>query len=277
MTFLAVAVLFKTTPSKSVTLVSLAAAMARRSDCRLIVWDNSPASASDAELRWLKEGFSDAAYRSTPENWPLSRIYNAIIDEFFRGEQQTAEYLVLLDQDSRIPSELLCKAADMGAQYPGVGLFLPLVWSNGVLVSPADLWWFRGRLWHYAHTGLIRARFRSAINSGMVIRASYLRGRFQGYDSRLRFYGTDSYFVEKYAATEEHIGVLNCSIHHDLASNHAETRAVKLWRHADVMRAIRCMNERPALRRVLSLAYCAAFSVKLALRHREWGYLQWKQ
>ena len=273
--FLAVTVLFKTALSRSASLQSWSRCVASGHNVTCIVWDNSPHGAGLEELAWLRENLPAAVYRHTPENVPLSRIYNSVIDEFLRPDDAPFEALVITDQDSDFLPALLDEASAAMDTHPEVSLFLPHVIANDAIVSPANVYGCVGLPWRHKRAGTITARSRTAINSGMIIRREYLVRRFIGYDERLRFYGTDNDFCRKYATTERWLYVLNSVVTHSLARDADETRDVKLWRHRENVRALLVTHSGDWIGRVTSRAYCAVYCSKKAMAERDLAFLSW--
>lgn len=276
MRYLVLCVIYKTNPSNSITLFSLAECRCAKENIRVIVWDNSPLRAESVELEWLARNFSNVEYRHSPQNVPLSSAYNTAIREYFLGSISEYDALVLLDQDSSFGPDLFSKATEAAEKYPDADLFLPFVKANGKIISPASLYWFKGVSWGHARSGLVHSRFRAAINSGMIIRSRYLVGQFPGYDERLRFYGTDNYFLQEYAKTQLWLCVLDVEIQHDLARNRDEGVETKLWRHLDNVRALYLLNEKGWVRRTCCQLYCLLYSAKIALQHRDRRFLKWR-
>jgi GT2 family glycosyltransferase len=271
MTFHILVVLYKRLPEDSESLQSLATCL-RRESASFTVWDNSPDAAPDASLDWLSTRFVSVEYRHTPENVSLSKIYNQIIRQHVINSENRPEYLVLLDQDTIVESDYLNSAFRAGAENPDINLLLPIVEGNGVIVSPANLYYGIGRRWIRVLTGRIRSHFRTAINSGMVIRASYLLKQFDGYDERLRFYGTDNDFMQKYAATNRELFVFDSRLRHDLASFSVEDVEAKLWRHRENVRALLLSNGRGIGKALIHL-YAFVYSARLAYRFRDRRFL----
>ena len=240
-----------------------------------IVWDNSPLAAGFEDLAWLRENLPGFAYRHTPENVPLSRIYNTVIAEYVRSEESACDALLIADQDSIFEPGLLDEAGAALATHTDVSLFLPHVMANDAIVSPATVYGPIGLPWRTMRRGKIAAQSVTAINSGMIIRTAYLARRFSGYDERLRFYGTDNDFCHKYAKTERWLYALSSVLRHSLALRADETGDEQLWRHRENVRALRVVNSDDWIGRVTSTLYCAAYCSKMAIAKRDVRFLRW--
>lgn len=207
-------VLYKVAPEDSPTLQSFMR-YARTLDesgitgYRLVIWDNSP-GAWEGGVSRLQEQFPmfQVQYIHTPENTSLSKIYNLVAAQI-----PDDSYLTLLDQDTSLPAEYF-KELDL-AQRKLEPLILPKVICQGRLVSPGSRFFARGRLLDSVPSGVVRSKNLLAINSGMSIRGSVLRTI--RYDERLRFYGTDTFFMRNYEKYFDHAFVLETPISHSLA------------------------------------------------------------
>jgi GT2 family glycosyltransferase len=272
MKLLALVVLFKVDPEASESLLSLAA-QCSPSPPHLMVWDNSPEPCSIAGRKWLDKTFASYDYHHCPENAPLSRIYNEVIDTWIIRRPGDFSHLLLLDQDSILEPDFLHIAAEAIDKHPDIGLFLPLVKSGGHTVSPAHLFYFKGVYWHRPRLGPIRLRFKTAINSGMIIASRYLLKKFPGYPDTLAFYGTDNWFCEQYAGDEGIACLFESTIHHNLSTYNIEDVEVKLWRHRETVRAARVLNSHGVFRRCGCYLYISLTCAQMALRFRDRRFL----
>lgn len=208
--FLALVVVYGCNPADAETIRSLSEV--RGHNITLLVWDNSPTSSSIDRVREKWAG--PLHYVSTPENIGLSAIYNRTIANYLHRN----DFLVILDQDSKLPNDYFQVLTESIQRNEGIGLHLPLVRSDGLLVSPVHYFFGWGHYWRNARPGVYPSRLKVAINSGMAISGRYLKGElFTGYDEELRFYGTDTQFMVDYARNHHHFVVLNSVIHHSLS------------------------------------------------------------
>jgi hypothetical protein len=209
-----VVVLYKMTPQDSPTIQSIIRYVRTLDEVavagyRLIIWDNSP-DACEGGVRRMQEQLPllSVQYIHTPENTFLSKIYN-----LWAAQIDRHSYLTLLDQDTSLPTEYF-KELKL-AQLRLEPLILPKVICNGRLVSPGGRFLAHGRLLDSVPSGVVRSKNLLAINSGMSIMGEVLH--VIKYDERLRFYGTDTYFMKKYEKYFDHAFVLDTSILHSLA------------------------------------------------------------
>jgi hypothetical protein len=272
MKLLALVVLFKVDPEASESLLSLAAQRSS-SPPHLMVWDNSPEPCSVAGRLWLERTFASYDYHHSPNNRPLSRIYNDVIDTWIKQRPGYFSHLLLLDQDSILEPAFLSVATEAVKDHPDVGLFLPLAKSGGHIVSPAHLFYFKGFYWNHPTLGPIRLRFKTAVNSGMIIASHYLLEKFPGYPDTLAFYGTDDWFCEQYAVDEKIACVFESTIQHNVSTFNKEDVEIKLWRHREIVRAARVLNSHGVFRRYGCFLYTSLTCARMALRFRDLRFL----
>lgn len=265
-------VLYNKIPEESETIVSLSDLKDNINDlAEILIWDNSIKSLSCQDLNSLGNLFSGFKYeyRSDGKNTPLSVIYNSVIKEL--NEDQI---LIIFDHDSVINNSYFDTLFDADSKHSAVNLFLPIIKYDGVIVSPANLWYFKGSYWNEAKYGLVESKHKSAINSGMAIRAKYLIDYFEGYNENIFFYGTDSDFMQKYSKQNEYFYVLNTVINHTLNFFDNKDIEDKIKRYKEMRRAslIRMRQENIAIL-VLANIYFLFYSFKLAFSFRDYRFI----
>lgn len=186
---------------------------------RLLIWDNSP-NTSDADVQALRVQLPalEIQYVHTPENCSLSKIYNEVASLL-----AVDEYLTLFDQDTELPASFF-EELKM-AQRDQWSLILPKVECQGLLVSPGKRFFARGIRLKEIGSGAIKSKNLLAINSGMSILGKVFRS-FK-YDERLRFYGTDTFFMRNYEKYFDQAFVLETPISHSLAE--MEKKSDEWW------------------------------------------------
>jgi hypothetical protein len=268
--FLILVVLYKVPLLESPTIRSLLRASSRLAASKVLIWDNSPSpAASQSDLDRLRCSVGEVEYVTTPENLSLSTIYNRTIQSWLR--QHT--YLVIFDHDSEFDASFFVLIEKATRTHPSVPLFLPIVtYANGI-VSPANMFYFKGWPWRRKKVGLVRSRFHTAINSGMVISARFLETKFGSYDERFRFYGTDNSFMQSYAKLERHFCVVDVKIAHRLDFYEERNSTAKVVRMREINRATLLLAGGNPFMAALSRAYVLLTSAKHAVRHWDWRFM----
>lgn len=222
-------VLYKKKITDSETIQSLIKLIGCNESFKVVIWDNSPEILSNDEKKVLYCSFKNIEYKHSPENFSLAKIYNIIIKD-----NQKADILLLFDQDSIITEEYFQLLKVAISQYPEINLFLPLVKQNDQVVSPGDFKFIKGKYWVKERYGIIEAKNKLAIASGMAIRFSYLIGNeFSGFDERLKLYGIDSQFMLHYQKYNTCFFVISYILKHNLSFYEDEDVQMKIIRFHD--------------------------------------------
>jgi hypothetical protein len=206
-------VLYKSSLDNSRTIQSIQSFFTTESlDCysrfELLIWDNSPESHAHEAVELGQKIPINVKLIHTPQNTSLSKIYN-----YVSCKLQENDYLTLFDQDTTLPASYFeeLKIAQIN-QWP---LILPKVECQGVLVSPGSRFFARGKRLKGISSGALDSKNLLAINSGMSIIGKVFCS--YKYDERLRFYGTDTFFMRNYEKYFDKAFVLNTPISHSLA------------------------------------------------------------
>jgi len=265
--FLVLVVIFRKKLNESKTLNSLLRCQEFGKSLEVMVWDNSPIPAEEGEIDSFRKGGSFCfEYVSTPENLALSRIYNSVI---LKRLKLGIDFLVLFDDDSDFGPDYFREIIEASQANPSIKLFLPIIRNNGSIASPAWLVFFKSIPFFEKKKGLVSSRFLMAINSGMAIRAGYLREKFDGYDENLKFYGTDTYFMERFSRKEKKAFVIRAEIDHELTYSKSNLDNEEfLRRYKDVKKSLRTIYKGSYFCRLFLFFY----SLALVIRRRDGRY-----
>ncbi|MDR2361189.1 MAG: hypothetical protein LBD91_00460 [Prevotellaceae bacterium] len=230
------------------------------SHSKLVVWDNSPESLHEEDLKWIHAHFPNGEYIHTPENSSMAKIYNRV---YWNNLQY--DYLLILDQDTTLTPGFFVALYKAIAQHPEVNLFLPLVYHEHRIISPADFRFYRGIYWKQRLTGLVTAKNRLAIASGMTIRMNYLKVKENRFDERLKLYGVDDKFMLDYGKENDSFFVLNYVLTHHLSMFEQEDIEKK------TMRFIEHKHAQKTICRSISRLSWVMISAILFIRSIEWA------
>jgi GT2 family glycosyltransferase len=209
-------------------------------------------------------------YVHRPANPPLGLTYNDAVRAFL-GESM---YLLILDQDTRVPSELFAVAAREvgGANEPAI--MAPAIRAGGRLVSPSSFWLGWGHYWSEPRFGSQPSRNTVIINSGSFIHRRVFLDQNTWFDERLRLYGIDTDFFIRVARSNPSFLVLPLVIDHDLSfgSSTVPVKAVKLREMLASNRLIYANSPWPKRLGVTLVGIIV--SVVYAIRHRSLEFLK---
>lgn len=268
-------VIYQLSPLQSATLRSLSKSGKSLSALghRIIIRDNSSSPFGEKEQEELQQILSELNYQywHDGENKSLSQIYNHVI----RKEISHTDYLLLLDHDTDFDGGFITSFLKAHNQSPSCSLFLPIIRQDKAIISPSNVFRFKGSYWKKARLGLIPSHRHTAINSGMIISGRYLLDKFEGYDEKLKFYNTDNFFMWKYAQKESHFHVLDYSIHHTLNFYDPDECFEKKKSRYQEMRssALYLARLQSPLFALLTYFYYDIFSIKCSLLYKEPRFL----
>ena len=230
MKILILVVLYELKPSDSQTLLSLKnLAHIFSVPPEVFVWINSTVwpQANQSELDALLSGYT-VTTRHAPENASLSRIYNTIFEA-----HPSYDRIFLFDHDTKPTGEYFTEVLDF-TRHSDI-FIIPQVFSNQKLVSPGGRILSKGYLKRRVAPGVQSSRNMLAINSGMAICPRMTKSI--RWDERLKFYGTDSYFMTQYEEVCGRLYVTRAQLEHSLAMDQNPSREWRL-KFADEM--VRC-------------------------------------
>lgn len=253
--------------SESATLQSLLNLKDFIDDSTIFIWDNSIEVINPVSLIFLKNNFKNLIYKHTPENVVLSKLYNNVIERL-----EDDSYLMVCDDDSSIPERFFDVLEEQIKCFPAMDLFLPQIYSHSTLVSPAKDYLIKTGFIKNIQPGLLSSSFTTAINSGMVVSNRFFKKGFR-YDERLRFYGTDNYFMNKYAQYNKDLVVLDIEFTHSLSFNDSSDVKNKLRIFKEIKRANTIIYSKQFCKRQIVLFNNLMVSIKLCVKYKDLDFL----
>ncbi len=236
----------------------------------LFIWDNSLDAINSDNLNGLEAIVGPFHYIHTPENISLAVIYNEVSSKI-----REDDFLVIFDQDSDFDANLFLKASNAIRDNPDIDLFVPYVKLHGIIFSPGDHNYIKGKYWKNLQIGRVIANNKVAISSGMIIRNKYLIKFLPTFDNRLKLYGIDSDFVLAYGKRNEFFFVLDYNLGHHLSVNERESLEVKLFRFRDMCVATLIISKKKSWGHYLaSYMYIIYLSIKFGIQYRSLKFLK---
>lgn len=267
--FVILIVLYKKSLENSETLQSLLKSKDEIKDSLLIVWDNSPNPMIEKSQTLLLQLFTNFEYIHTPQNYSLSKIYNIVSKKYL----SKYEYLVLFDHDSEFDSNYFSTLIKDIRLNRNINLFLPIVYSENSMVSPAHNYIIKSRLWTKNLLGLMSSKNKTAINSGMTIAKKVFDDGFE-YDERMTYYGTDNYFMTKFANKYQFLFVVNNIIKHNLSFNTTDDIETKLLIFKETKKTNLLINEDNFFKLFLTKINNLLVSIKLSVKYKRLSFLK---
>ena len=166
LSFVAIAVLYRTAPDAAATLRALAASRGLGACRQVVVVDHSP-ERQDAAFDRVAALFTpgQAVYEHVPRNPPLGAAYNAAV----RAHLGDADYALILDQDTCLPEDFVATALAAARENALPSVMAPHMVAAGRIASPCRLFLGWGRRWGAPRPGWQSLRANTLINSGAWI------------------------------------------------------------------------------------------------------------
>lgn len=257
-------VLYKKTDTESIAISSL---ISNRfyldGKVNIILWNNTPEVPIENREQFHRIFSGNNEY--------LPCIYNSVATEVFKSPE---DILMISDDDTdysnlnfeEIISEIQCIKS---CPRNNVGVFIPKIFSNGVLVSPGKRFLFKGRRLKKIESGFYPSKNTLAINSGTIITYDCFKKMSVLFNQNLRFYGTDTNFFVRYEKYFSYLYILNFDINHSLSENLKESIQRSYFRWQDHFYAMRITFQYfPVWIRMLLSIYILYMRFKLSLRYR---------
>jgi rhamnosyltransferase len=206
----AVVVLYNTNASASKTLLALEAnSTYMNEDLDVIVYDNSPNTIAH-EFHGLKH--LHISYFHDKSNPGVSKAYNFAAKE---GARENKQFLLLLDQDTNLPSDSLSKYL-VAVNTNNCKLFVPILKANNAVYSPAKYFFSRGVIWNDVQPGIHSLKNRTILNSGALVSidAFLQAGQF---NEAIQLYFSDFDFINRFRKIYHEFYVLDVICNHQLS------------------------------------------------------------
>ncbi|WP_298936367.1 hypothetical protein [uncultured Prevotella sp.] len=263
-------VLYNKTPKNSSTIVSLSNIDKKfKPYIKCLICDNSKKQLDNkdmSELHYMLKNINHRYKHNNGQNKPLSKIYNDTINKLAENE-----YLIIFDDDSSFDSDFFEKSSQAIIHNKEINLFLPIVYDRGKIISPAKMIWFKGHYLKSITPGMINSKNITAINSGMIINAQYLKHKFIGYDERIKFYFTDNDFMDKFTSTNKKLFILDYKMNHTLNFYlRGENFEIKKKRFKDLRRSyLILMRRKGNFMYYVTHIYLFIYSIKFSIQQRD--------
>lgn len=206
-----VIVLYKIQLEESVSFQSILNAHRGEEVISIFVYDNSPFPQKLKEYSGL-----NMTYEHNPNNPGVSKAYNTGAQYALQNRKN---WILLLDQDTTLPNEILSKFNTAINQHPLIKLFAPkLILENGRIFSPCRYFFKRGFHLNEITAGIHSFEKLAPVNSGMLINLStfFISG---GYNNSVKLDFSDFQFVERFRKIEPNFCVIDVECQQDFSDN----------------------------------------------------------
>lgn len=222
----------------------------KRNTNTIYIWDNSPSNINSEESVKLFFSNENVIYKHTPENMPLSKIYNLMLRKF-----SDYDAIQFFDQDSYILKENYDEYITTILQDNlSISVFFPKIYSNGCLYSPGKLIFFKGFHYKYLTIGINKKQNYTAIGSGILFRPSFCKEYNIFISEKLKLYSVDTDFVYKISRKTNKFYVMDVVFEHDLSETSLDVLGAKK-RRKEQLEGLLIIYEKEKIKYLLTLIY----------------------
>ncbi|MBY0433070.1 MAG: hypothetical protein K2U26_03070 [Cyclobacteriaceae bacterium] len=176
----------------------------------VFVYDNSPEAQPVPDHTGIK-----VYYHHNAANAGVGIAYN---DAHALAASLNKNWLLLLDQDTSLPSDALLRYEEAHLKNPSDVLFAPSVHDQQGVLSPFRFSWGSGKRPREIVQDVISLHSWKAINSGLLIRIDAFR-KAGGYDPALPLDFSDIAFLHKIQQVTDRLVVVPLELKHDFSGS----------------------------------------------------------
>lgn len=241
------------------------------------IYDNSPTSYinSKSNLYSVHQNIK-VIYNHDSSNAGLGIAYNkgAII-----AEQTNKKWLLILDQDTNFPKDVLVAYFKAVTSNSDIDIFAPTLFAEDMkLISPSKYLFKRGFLLSFIPNGITSLKNITPINSGILISLA-LFNSVGGYNEKIRLDFSDHAFMDRVRQKRKFFFVINCKILHNLSSYSVNTIDKEISRFKFFCEGAKAAGEETksklnyfiiTMLRAIKLSYLFKDSVFLSVLYKKW-------
>lgn len=177
----------------------------------LFVYDNSK---DKEEIKTYKN--LDITYIHNAKNPGVSMSYN---EGAAYAKKLKKKWILLLDQDTTLPSLILEKYNEAIIKNPNIKLFVPILkLINNKIFSPAKYRFKRGFYLDSVTEGIYSLYNLAPVNSGIMVKVSAFL-QVGGYNEKVKLDFSDFQFIERFRKTFDKFYVINSVCEQDFSDN----------------------------------------------------------
>ena len=160
------------------------------SNLNVFIYDNSPTSQQIDN----HEGLT-LTYFHDADNSGVSKAYNVGVEH---AKKENKKWVLLLDQDTRLPKEILEKYNLAIDNNSGISLFAPILkLKDGKIFSPSRYRFKRGFYVDVVEPGIHSLFKHAPVNSGMMVNVEAF-SKVGGYNEKVKLDFADFQFAERF-------------------------------------------------------------------------------
>jgi len=259
---LCILVIYKTKPEESLSFTSLTSNL-QRIDGKLdiLIYDNSPLSSN--YISTYDNSCWNIQYIHDANNPGVSFSYNT---GYKIAQKMNKKWLLLLDQDTFFPENILELYFESATQFSENKLFVPILVHKEKIISPCSFYFNRGSSMKNVNIGINSIKNKSVLNSGLLIDLVTF-AKVGGYNDKIKLDYSDFFFINRYRKVYSNFVVINSLCMHHIASSTEKDLQIVVKRYINYCEGIR--NYAEGFATLLSL-FVLVFSrsIKMSFRFK---------
>lgn len=177
----------------------------------VFIYDNSPQAQNVINHENI-----NITYLHDPQNSGVSKAYNEGVKY---AAENRKKWVLLLDQDTKLPKCILEKYWSAINENPYIDLFVPILKLNGgTIFSPSRYKFKRGFFLENIEVGKHSLYRYAPVNSGMMLRTSAFLD-VGGYNDEVQLDFSDFQFIERFRKKHPDFFVINAECGHDFSND----------------------------------------------------------
>ncbi|WP_183560823.1 glycosyltransferase [Mucilaginibacter sp. SP1R1] len=270
--FIAVLVLYKLNLNKSKTFLSILKSLQKAgSKLDLLVYDNSPAYNADIASTISSLSEVNINYYPDNNNSGVSKAYNLAQSV---GKVNGKKWIILFDQDTDFPEDMIEKYIDATRTFPNDKLFAPIMFANQkTMISPCYFKLMRGFSASGVTTGISSLKKYSVINCGLCIDIDSFMVN-NGYNELIRLDFSDHDFIRRFKDTvTDRFIVIDLKVNHELSTESKNSAKSDLVRFDYYLEGAKYISS-SVFESFLLKIHAALRSLKLTLIHKDFSFIK---
>lgn len=180
-------------------------------EINLFVYDNSSTSQQIKHYEGLR-----ITYFHDPKNSGVSKAYNVGVDHAGKNQK---EWVLLLDQDTRLPNSILEAYGQAITGNPDINLFAPVLkLKNGKIFSPSRYRFKRGFYVDKMAAGPQSLFNFAPVNSGIMVKVTAFL-EVGGYNEKVKLDFSDFQFIERFRKLHPNFYVMDVECTQDFSDD----------------------------------------------------------
>ena len=208
----------------------------------------------------------------------VERLDNPGVSEAYNiagklAKQLGKDWLLLLDQDTRLPTESWQHYSESISRYSKLPLHAPRLRADSLLVSPCGYSFYRGHILPSIDSGIHQMIGHNVLNSGLLISVDAFHS-VGGYDENVQLYFSDFVFFDRLKTCYNDFAVVDLDLIHNLSSSDYSSLSKAISRFTLYCQGAYAAARGEIGRSILYFLTVGARSLVMGIRFKTWLFVR---